>query len=114
MAIETTLKRVGIITAALIGTGIVILINLNLPVEMPTKEVRDIKYTENEYVQLKSQITTIIENRKIKSPTYEEGEIWKDIVGQEMKPCGSVIFTGVNEDNLIDKLNERLKSPNFC
>ena len=107
MAIETTSARRAVITAALIGTTIAIVISLNAPIETPNIEIRGKSFTPSEYAQIKTDVIAIMKNRKTIKPTFEEAELWKAILSRE---CKNVKLTDITSDNLIDKLNDKLET----
>lgn len=72
--------------------------------------LRDKVYTDVSYETYKTNIATKITNNKTKPVDFSEGEDWKDIVKIEIKKCGTWTLTDVTTDNLIEKLNDKLKS----
>jgi len=107
MSIETTLQRVDPVTAALVGTSIAAVIGLGvvgLDSVTPRCEIRGKMYTDNECKQVKREVIAKIRNRHNVLPTFEEGEIWKELMGK----CKNLRLENVTDENLIDKLNDKL------
>lgn len=72
--------------------------------------IGDKTLTTIEYTALKTKLAAKVDGRKIKLLTDVEADNWKSVVDIEIKKCGTWILTDVNEKNIIDKLNEKLKS----
>ena len=111
MAVETTTLRINTLKIALIGTTIAGLIGAGIITEnqlITDNIVRGQAYTDNEYVQLKQNIISIMDNRNITPPTFEEGEIWKEMLA---KHCKNLTLTNViSSGDLLSKLNNALNT----
>lgn len=80
---------------------------------IPSVHLYDQEYTLNQYDQIKPVFIELMRNRSNKQLTFEQGEVWKDIVSRELRKCGSWQLINVSDENVIDKMNEKLET-NTC
>ena len=55
-------------------------------------------------------LTDKVDNRKIELLSSKDANDWEKLVDAEIKKCDTWTLTNVTQENIIDKLNEKLKS----
>lgn len=112
MAVETSVIKVNKVKVALIGTALVVSVGVGIVGEdnlIEDNELYGYKFTDNEYKQIKRDLIDRVKNRGDREhfDTIKESQMWIELVNKEI-PCLKQL-TGVTEENLIDKLNEKLE-----
>jgi len=86
----------------------------NDPIDLRVSEllVNGEKLNLVQYLALKINLMDKIRNRKKVEVSSKEVNQWFDVVNIEIKKCGNWNMGNVNNQNIIDKINEKLELDN--
>ena len=96
-----------ILIASGIGLGILVALIAGNNYTDPDVQLHKYRFTQHEYNILKPELVSVMKNRHSKKPTFDQVQMWFDMVKREGAQCGTrIIMTDATEENVVDKINE--------